>query len=537
MTQDTALSILKTGVNVFLTGEPGSGKTHTVNRYVAYLKERSIKAAITASTGIAATHIGGMTIHSWSGIGIKKELTPADISKIGKYKAKKIKKASVLIIDEISMLDGNTLSLVDRVIKSVRHSESSFGGMQVVFVGDFFQLPPVHRSGDDAPQFSFQSDAWISANPSVCYLSEQHRQSDSVFSELLGAIRLGDINEDHLKYLDSRLAKSGSVEVKDLTKLFPHNADVDRINAVELERIPGKAVSFTMEDHGNDGLVEQLKRGCLSPEKLELKKDAVVMFTKNDFEMKFVNGTLGTIVSFDADGGYPVVRTREGKHIYTSPMSWAVEDDDKVLAEIRQVPLRLAWAMTVHKSQGITLDAAFMDLRGSFVEGQGYVALSRVRSLDGLYLAGYNAKALMVHQDIIDQDQSFRTLSVEAEKAHQKLTSEEINQLHQYFLFSFGGLSGFEIKSSDAERSLVENSLLDKTKAYSVEATAHKPSSRRMTAIRVDHPKAYSSWSYEEEEELSNHFRSGMPTKMISDLIGRKPGAIRSRLRKLGFIE
>src|SRR3989344_4213887 len=142
------------------------------------------------------------------------------------------------------------------------------------------------------------------------------------------------------------------------------------------------------------------------------------MFTKNDFEMRYVNGTLGTIVSFDADNGYPVVRTRDGKNIYTSQMSWAVEDDEKVLAEIRQVPLRLAWAMTVHKSQGITLDAAFMDLRSSFVEGQGYVALSRVRSLDGLYLAGYNAKSLMVDQNIIDQDFNFHSLSAQAEFKH-----------------------------------------------------------------------------------------------------------------------
>src|SRR3989344_4339297 len=192
MTQDTALEILKTGVNVFLTGEPGSGKTHTINRYVTYLKERGVKVAITASTGIAATHIGGMTIHSWSGIGIKKELSPSDMSKISKYKGKNIKKASVLIIDEISMLNGDTLGLVDTVTKAIRHSESAFGGMQVVFVGDFFQLPPISRAGEDNPQFAFESMAWAMANPSVCYLSEQHRQSDDLFSELLTAIRSGN---------------------------------------------------------------------------------------------------------------------------------------------------------------------------------------------------------------------------------------------------------------------------------------------------------------------------------------------------------
>ncbi len=537
MTQDTALEILKTGVNVFLTGEPGSGKTHTVNRYVAYLKERGVKVAITASTGIAATHIGGVTIHSWSGIGIRKELSPSDISNINKYAAKKIKNVAVLIIDEISMLNSNTLGLVDLVMKAARHSEASFGGMQVVFVGDFFQLPPVSRVGDSPSQFAFVSAAWQGAEPSVCYLSEQHRQSDSVFLELLTAIRSGDVSEDHCKHLDSRLAKSDSAEVKNLTTLFPHNVDVDHINSLELKKIPGEATVFAMESHGNDGLVEQLKRGCLSPEKLELKKGAAVMFTKNNFEMGFVNGTLGTVTGFDGSDGYPVIRTRSGKDIHISPMEWVIEDDGrKAMGEIRQLPVRLAWAMTVHKSQGITLDSAFMDLRGAFVEGQGYVALSRVRSLDGLYLAGYNAKSLMVHQDIIDQDQIFRGLSAQAESGYQKLTEEQITKLHQNFMFSSGGLITLGEKS-DSEISDAEDMILDKTKAYSVEATARKPSSRRMTAVRVEHPKAYSSWSEDEEEELSGLYRTGKPTKEISNLLGRKPGAIRSRLKKLGLVQ
>ncbi|MDP3697564.1 MAG: AAA family ATPase, partial [Candidatus Taylorbacteria bacterium] len=220
MTQETALSILKTGKNVFLTGEPGSGKTHTINRYVSYLKEHGIEPAITASTGIAATHIGGMTIHSWSGIGIKKELSPADFSRVISLRraSARVKKAGVLIIDEISMLDAKTLNLIDTVCRAIKRSSEPFGGIQVVLVGDFFQLPPVRREdhvqpggfstsflngrSDDPSQFAFESEAWMSANLSVCYLTEQHRQSDPKFLGVLSAIRSGQVLQEHRQCLD-----------------------------------------------------------------------------------------------------------------------------------------------------------------------------------------------------------------------------------------------------------------------------------------------------------------------------------------------
>ena len=182
MTQDEALAILKTGLNVFLTGEPGSGKTHTINQYVAWLRERGVEPAVTASTGIAATHINGMTIHSWSGIGIKRDMTDYDIELIHSREktARRIVEAKVLIIDEISMLDAATLGSVDRVLRTLRRrtlqAEQPFGGLQVIFVGDFFQLPPVSKN--EQAKFAFESSAWKEANPVICYLSEQHRQED-----------------------------------------------------------------------------------------------------------------------------------------------------------------------------------------------------------------------------------------------------------------------------------------------------------------------------------------------------------------------
>src|SRR3989344_3823506 len=184
MTQETALSILKTGKNVFLTGEPGAGKTHTINRYVAYLRKRGIEPAITASTGIAATHIGGMTIHSWSGIGIKTMLDKRELDRFAsnKYVAPRIRRAKVLILDEVSMLAPETLSMIDAVCRSVRQSVEPFGGMQVVLVGDFFQLPPVVIKMESREpvqtelierpkaRFAYDSSAWMRADLSSCYL-------------------------------------------------------------------------------------------------------------------------------------------------------------------------------------------------------------------------------------------------------------------------------------------------------------------------------------------------------------------------------
>ncbi len=439
MTQEQALNILKTGASIFLTGEPGAGKTHIINSYTAYLRTHGIAPAITAATGIAATHIGGMTIHSWSGIGIRKELAKDDLESIAgaKHIARRIKKAKVLIIDEVSMLDGGTLDMVAAVCRKVLGSPAPFGGLRVIFVGDFFQLPPISKT-DGAFQFAFQSNAWAKVKPVVCYLTEQHRQDDADFLSVLAAIRAGNLTGDHIRHLESRLITTGSMP-QVATKLFSHNAEVDRVNADALARLPGKATAFFMSARGFGPIVEGLKRNCLSPEKLELKIGAAVMFTKNNPPEGFANGTLGEVSGFSKDGGYPLVRTREGATIRVEPMEWVLEDGGAVRARIEQVPLRLAWAMTIHKSQGTTLDAAIMDLSAVFEFGQGYVALSRVRRLSGLHLLGYNPKSLLVHPAVLAEDQSFRAASERASASFGALLKEELERRQNDFIKSSDG--------------------------------------------------------------------------------------------------
>lgn len=190
MTQSQTLEIMKTGANIFLTGEPGSGKTYVLNQYIDWLIARDIPVAITASTGIAATHIGGTTIHSWSGIGARDTLTQYDLDHLmsNEKTVRRIKKSRVLIIDEISMLDGRVLDMVESVCRTMKQSGDSFGGMQVVLVGDFFQLPPIAGRGEMS-RFAFESRAWASAKFLTCYLSEQHRQEDDLLLGLLNSIR------------------------------------------------------------------------------------------------------------------------------------------------------------------------------------------------------------------------------------------------------------------------------------------------------------------------------------------------------------
>lgn len=466
MTQAEALDILKSGYNVFLTGEPGSGKTHTINEYVRYLRSNGVEPAITASTGIAATHIGGMTIHSWCGIGIKNRLSASELAAIvsNSRVANRIKKTKVLIIDEISMLSAETLTTVDRVCRAVRtskvpgstQSQRPFGGIQVVLVGDFFQLPPVVRpvqtdseqglfDDEQTSPFAFSSPAWRELELTVCYLIEQHRQEDQEFLRALNAIRNQGVTNETKECFTSRVVTSLPSSV--VTKLFPHNADVDRINETELAKLTAPAKHFVMNGRGAPPLIDSLKRNCLSPERLTLKLGAKVMFTKNHPEGKYVNGTLGEVVGFSGDQYYPLVRTRSGKTVAAEPADWAITDGAKELAAINQLPLRLAWAITVHKSQGMSLDAAVMDLRQSFEYGQGYVALSRVRTLEGLHLLGFNDRALEVHPVVAEQDSRFREDSVGAVQQLKKLAPEALHARRLEFIKACGGEFGAGPKS------------------------------------------------------------------------------------------
>ncbi|MDZ7798365.1 MAG: PIF1 family DEAD/DEAH box helicase [Patescibacteria group bacterium] len=413
MKQKRALEILKKGHNVLLTGAAGSGKTFVLNKFIRHLRKKEISGAITASTGIAATHINGRTIHSWAGLGINHSFPDKVIKKIIRNKKirKNIRQTKTLIIDEISMLNDYHLDIIDHICKAIKQSLKPFGGIQIVLSGDFFQLPPISVSRGEG---SFVNEAviWNNMNLKVCYLTEQHRQADKKYLKFLNDMRSNNISKSTKDIVLTRLNKKITNKLT-ATKLYTHNFDVDTQNNNELKKIKKKAYGYEMKEKGQAKLIKTLKKNCLSPEYLILKKGAIVMFVKNNLDKGYVNGTLGQVISFNE--GFPVVKTLHGKRVLAKPTRWIVEEDNKELASIHQIPLRLAWAITVHKCQGMTLDLAEIDLSASFTPGMGYVALSRLRKLSGLKLVGINEMAFAVSENAVKLDKELAKMSQENE--------------------------------------------------------------------------------------------------------------------------
>ncbi len=446
MTQEQTLQIMKTGVNVYLTGSAGSGKTYLLNQYISYLQDHDIAVAVTASTGIAATHMNGMTIHGWSGIGVRSFMGEKELEQLEekKYLWKRFDKARVLIIDEISMIHSFQLDMIEKVCKRFKRSSLPFGGLQVILSGDFFQLPPVEKSQDGQTEKSkmiYDSEAWKILNPAVCYLTEQHRQEDDKLTEILNTIRANNLQEEHYECLDKCIDRELS-GIK-ATKLYTHNVNVDRENEQELGEISGEERVFGMTSKGNEIIVDILKKSCLAYPTLRLKVGAEVMCIKNNFDKGYVNGSRGKVVEFERETSYPVIKLYNGTRVTMVPELWAIEEDGKVKASITQIPLRLAWAITIHKSQGMSLDNAEIDLRSTFTYGMGYVALSRVRTLSGIRLIGFTKESLLVNPKVLELDQDLKNESYQNELMFKKLRSDEQQRLEEEFINRMGGTVRF----------------------------------------------------------------------------------------------
>ena len=552
MTQAQALAIMKTGVNVYLTGSAGSGKTHTLRQYVEWLELHDIPVAITASTGIAATHMNGQTIHGWAGIGIREFLTDMDLDALEEkqYLFKRFEKARVLIIDEVSMLHAHRLDMVERVCRRFRRNDAPFGGLQVILSGDFFQLPPVSKTGvvrtpppkspqqemfidfdsgesivEETPKSDMviYSQAWKKMKPAICYLTEQHRQEDNAFLEILNAIREDAVSKNHLDMINERM----NAEVASMipTKLYTHNIDVDSINHGELQKIGGDEKEFIMRGRGHDVLVDILKKSCLAPQTLRLKTGAEVMFIKNNYEEGYVNGTRGVIDGFDS-AGEPVVRiTSSGKRIVVSAKDWEIEENGKVKASITQYPLRLAWAITIHKSQGMSLDSAEIDLSKTFAYGMGYVALSRVRTLAGVRLVGFDKKSLEVDPLALSVDEKMQEDSASNEELFGALTAQAQEKLENDFILKMGG-KVFEKKEEAVKKA--EKKKKEKTKKVKKEPDPEWAA--KMEEVRKEFPNASKPWKKEEDELLVKLFKKDDDIEKIAKKLGRKPRSITLRL-------
>lgn len=440
MRQTDALRILNAGANVFLTGAPGAGKTYVLNQFVKQARQRGASVAVTASTGIAATHLNGQTIHSWSGVGVAQVMTDTLLKQIKTRRGKRIRATDILVIDEISMMHAWLFDMVDQACRAVRRSPEPFGGLQVVMSGDLFQLPPVSntrrdrelvapppelvamreryaKAGRNPNGFVTESLVWPELNPVVCYLTEQHRQDTGQLLDVLTDIRQGTVTDTDRQALDTRIGVEPAGDDVAIS-LYPNNRQADALNDSKLAQINEPEHRFEAESSGQVSLIKRLKSTMLAPEMLSLKVGAAVMALRNDTNQQYVNGSLGTVVDFvsTTEGEYPMVDFENGHTVIMQPAAWEMMDGETVLASVKQVPLRCAWAITIHKSQGMTLDRARMDLRRTFAPGMGYVALSRVESMDGLYLDGINERAFLVSPEAVRLDGILRERSQMAER-------------------------------------------------------------------------------------------------------------------------
>src|SRR5690606_15180654 len=300
-----------------------------LNQFIRRAREDGKAVAVTATTGLAATHLNGTTIHAWSGIGVRDGLDGMFFNKISKQRAELITKADILIIDEISMLHDFRLDMVEEITRTIRGGDRPFGGLQVVLCGDFFQLPPVNRG--DARQGSFvtSSNIWLQNAFEVCYLEEQHRQSDDeLYSTILNGIRAGQLTRSQLDALQAR-SRAMADPFTPRTRLLTTNVDVDTINHVHLDELEADEYEFEMETTGSKKYIEQLKKSCLAPEVLRLKRGAIVMCIKNSQDKKYVNGSLGVVEDFEPGSDYPVVKLTTGREVTIKPESWELVDGDK----------------------------------------------------------------------------------------------------------------------------------------------------------------------------------------------------------------
>ncbi len=499
MDQGLALEIMLAGNSVLLTGPAGSGKTFVLNQFIKLAKAEGKHVSVTATTGLAATHLGGTTIHSWSGIGVNDFLPGGFADHIAKGRREIIEKTDALIIDEISMLHDFRLDMIDEACRLVRKQpDLPFGGIQVIMSGDFFQLPPINRGDSRGGGFVVNANVWHELDPVICYLNEQHRQDDENLSDILNAMRRGDVRRHHAESLLARVDASPPRDTA-ITELHTTNVDVDTLNNAKLDELEGDELFYTQSTTGAANYVENLQRSVLAPATLRIKQGALVMAVKNSLERKYVNGSIGRVIDFEPATEYPIVEFHNGKVVTMKPDTWELRDGDRKRASITQIPLRLAWAITVHKSQGMTLDIARIDLRKAFVEGMGYVALSRVRSIDSLYLHGINQTALRVSDEALSIDDQLKGQS-----------------------------------QADAERfAYLRKNIESRMKQVASKKTNKSGSWQdKISKMRETYPNAYRPWTAEQDSLLKQDFQMGKSVQELSKELGRHEGSILMRLQK-----
>ncbi|EZA54089.1 ATP-dependent DNA helicase PIF1 [Ooceraea biroi] len=402
--QTRILNAVVSGKNVFFTGSAGTGKSFLLKKIISALPPDVTMA--TASTGVAACHIGGITLHQFAGIGLGTGTMDRCFQLASRPSVTSVwRKTKHLVIDEISMVDGEFFDKIEAVARHVRRTERPFGGIQLILCGDFFQLPPVCKTNDRA-KFCFQSEAWQKCVHFNYELQTVHRQKDAAFVKILNSIRIGRVTDDIVETLretaKQRIESNGVLA----TRLCSHVKEADEINEFQLNELTGETKTYTASD-SDTSMTHTLDQQLAIPGKLVLKVGAQVMLLKNiNLNSGLVNGARGVVVSFKND--VPVVQLRSGMHYEAKTEKWTIKTTSGVLIHRKQIPLKLAWAFSIHKSQGLTLDCIEMCLSRVFDAGQSYVALSRAQSLQSLRILEFDSQQVWANTTVLEFYKKFR---------------------------------------------------------------------------------------------------------------------------------
>lgn len=374
--------------NIFLTGGPGTGKSFLVREYLKSLPE---KIPVVASTGAAAILIGGRTFHSFFGLGIMQggpEMVVKRALKNRRLK-KRLRGTHALVIDEVSMLSSETLDCAEHLARAVKRSHRPWGGIRIIAVGDFAQLPPVTQGREK--NWCFLGEAWRRSEFKKIILREVKRTEDREFLEVLEDIRWGRKSDRVEAFLNRRLVTDGEVE-SNVPHVFPRRVQTAAFNQARLGEIKHPVKRYETRYGGKDLYIERLKRDAPIPEVLELKKTALVMFRMNDPKQRYVNGTVGTVEELEDE----TLRVRvNGRTLEVEPFSFTILDEEgEEAAFASNFPVTLAYASTIHKVQGTTLERCHISLRALWEPGQAYVALSRARSGDAVTLMDWDESSI-----------------------------------------------------------------------------------------------------------------------------------------------
>ncbi|CAN1228892.1 ATP-dependent DNA helicase pfh1 [Linum perenne] len=404
--QEQVLAQVRRGSSVFITGSAGSGKTLLLKQIISILKEvhGHNNVFVTASTGVAACAIRGQTVHSFAGIGIGKIGQKALVDRVSMNKSatKRWKLVKALVIDEVGMVDAEMFENLELVARKVKGSKKVWGGIQLVVSGDFFQMPPITMN-QHGKEFAFEADCWDTSFDIQVELKRIFRQSDPKLIKLLQGMRKGKSDVEDLEVLkQSCLMNEPDPSV---LRLYPRIDDVKRVNSERMSSLREKIYTYIAMDGGLDSFKRQLNQG-MAPEQLEICLGARVMLIKNlDTVRQLCNGATGTVAGFSSANQngdrYPLVKFDSGIHMIMEPEKWEIMEGGKTVAWRKQVPLILAWALSIHKCQGMTLDGLHTDLSRAFGYGMVYVALSRVRSLEGLSLSGFGPSKIRAHPKVV----------------------------------------------------------------------------------------------------------------------------------------